>query len=853
MENVLAKALYDNTAECSDELAFRKGDILTVMDQNVAGSIGWWKCSLHGRQGLAPANRLLVLSPSQAEALYSQTSSQADKPSLLGSSPVRQAPQSIYQVPSVPRNCNSSPAYECMERIYEVPSSAPHPACWSPGPLPLRQEGIGSPTKAKSTAPSPTAEVYDVPSLVRKASLVNTQAPNLRTRKSSLASDLEKRYEIMDTKISNSCSQNNVYAVPPSISPEPNYDIPVPATIDAEHRLAGSYSTLPIPRKSEWIYDVPAATEKSGNYGTMPAKVASARVWPPKSSSPGSDTSLYDIPKPSPNVLQGEGGTSPTGIYDIPPGQKQTEGPESAPVSQEALLSRGAMASRESLLSRAEPFSPRGHVPLECRANCGPTYDHPRGRLPRGRLGLMSLLEEDGSRGEQRPGSRTSRSSTTDSQRISTASTSSTVSSSSTSSCDSLALSSSSSPELLREVTLAQDEVCRRLAGLQDEVCRDVPRLMLFVSSRWRCREHLAEHLPAVRAAAEAIASSVTHFLNFASDVRGNARRLTDANLQARLLKQLSIVEDSGLILQQAVEALDKVGWKLDILAQDPGQAQTPDQLERFVMVARTMPEDIKRLVSILNANGKLLFRLVQKEPESPQKNTALPDLKKDKGKSEQVADPDEDDNDYVQLQKFEQKQKKVPVDRTSKEIPNTPKSQACSSSSSSSSQNERAPPPPPTAPKPLLRQPSQSVLSEHCRLYFGALQRAINEFVSSILAGQPPEAFISHSKLVIMVGQKLVNTLCNEAHKDGSGNNNTTCAASNWYTTTNNSTSASSNSRSDLLHRSNHLCALLKQLAVATKKAALHFPDQLALQEAQTFAKELAQRAMQFRQSLEV
>ena len=67
---------------------------------------------------------------------------------------------------------------------------------------------------------------------------------------------------------------------------------------------------------------------------------------------------------------------------------------------------------------------------------------------------------------------------------------------------------------------------------------------------------------------------------------------------------------------------------------------------------------------------------------------------------------------------------------------------------------------------QPTQKQLPNSVLSEHCRLYFGALQRAIKEFVNSILDGQPPETFISHSKLVIMVGQRLVHTLCNEAHQ---------------------------------------------------------------------------------------
>lgn len=57
----MAKALFDNTAESPEELAFRKGDILMVLKQEQTGGPGWWLCSLHGRQGIAPANRLRLL------------------------------------------------------------------------------------------------------------------------------------------------------------------------------------------------------------------------------------------------------------------------------------------------------------------------------------------------------------------------------------------------------------------------------------------------------------------------------------------------------------------------------------------------------------------------------------------------------------------------------------------------------------------------------------------------------------------------------------------------------------------------------------------------------------------------
>lgn len=61
MQNVKAKAIYDNMAESVDELAFRRGDILDVVEQNADGLDGWWLCSLRGRVGLCPGNRLRII------------------------------------------------------------------------------------------------------------------------------------------------------------------------------------------------------------------------------------------------------------------------------------------------------------------------------------------------------------------------------------------------------------------------------------------------------------------------------------------------------------------------------------------------------------------------------------------------------------------------------------------------------------------------------------------------------------------------------------------------------------------------------------------------------------------------
>ena len=61
LQNVLPNALYDTVAESPDELSFRKGDIMTVLERNTQGLDGWWLCSLHGRQGIVPGNRLKIL------------------------------------------------------------------------------------------------------------------------------------------------------------------------------------------------------------------------------------------------------------------------------------------------------------------------------------------------------------------------------------------------------------------------------------------------------------------------------------------------------------------------------------------------------------------------------------------------------------------------------------------------------------------------------------------------------------------------------------------------------------------------------------------------------------------------
>ncbi|XP_038138951.1 breast cancer anti-estrogen resistance protein 1-like isoform X2 [Cyprinodon tularosa] len=136
VENVLAKALYDNVAESPDELSFRKGDIMTVLERDTQGLDGWWLCSLHGRQGIVPGNRLKIL-VGMYDSKQQQVTATTPDPASSCSTPQLQRPhlpQSAYaqstpaistpSAPVYPTKPLSAAHYTPMHPPYSTPSPA---------------------------------------------------------------------------------------------------------------------------------------------------------------------------------------------------------------------------------------------------------------------------------------------------------------------------------------------------------------------------------------------------------------------------------------------------------------------------------------------------------------------------------------------------------------------------------------------------------------------------------------------------------------------------------------------------------------------------------------------------------
>uniref|UniRef100_A0A8C3C2W1 Cas scaffolding protein family member 4 n=1 Tax=Cairina moschata TaxID=8855 RepID=A0A8C3C2W1_CAIMO len=808
LQNTLAKALYDNKAECSDELAFRKGDILTVLDQNVIGSEGWWKCSLHGRQGLAPANRLQLLPGAQALLLPSSTHGNIPEP------PAGQ--QNIYQVPSVPKPPVSSSTYEKMEGWVKPPARActlPAQGIYQVPALAAQllnertqsstcQHLFTLPRASRASVPNIRSEVYDVPSTQRRESLFTRSAATPPTaRKGSVLLRSTECFQEEQQLYNIPSSPEKTGAVNHRDSPVGNlYDVPPKRETDAsgkgsQKKCWGHYNTLPNPRKSEWIYDIPVSPEKMGLEHSPSGPSLENQV-------------LYDIPPArykAPTSTEAKG-VNPQ-LYDIPPTQRKLVFPDAPlydiPPPRDMLLlpQNGSCEAPPSHLDpKAENQTSEENV-----------YDIPKG-LPNTLQSNKEREKNNNSSENQayRVPVQISRDTKLEHDRLSVPSAdsrTSTVSKFSNSSAELM----SSPEEPVKEIKLDLDVAIETLTRLQHGVSSSVASLMIFVSSKWRLQEHLEKNIEEIHRAVDHIKVSLREFLAFARGIKVNASYITDNNLQTRIKKQLEILINSFKILTETREALNNCNWSLEALVLRKPQ-NSPDDLDRFVMVARTIPDDIKRFVSIIIANGKLLFRKSEKEQEMKQSNVS-PEYKMakqipvprrieieslqrnahDKPSQSQVSqektkDDDIEDCEYVQLQVLSSSKKNVMQSK---------------------------------------QEPAKKIaLPEHCRLCFGALQKAIAVFNNSLSNNQPPEVFISHSKLIIMVGQKIVDSLCQETQER--------------------------DARNDILHSSSRFCSLLKNLALATKNAAIQYPNADAMRELQNQNDELYKYTQQFRAMME-
>ncbi|KAK2509172.1 hypothetical protein MC885_010373 [Smutsia gigantea] len=585
----------------------------------------------------------------------------------------------------------------------------------------------------------------------------------------------------------------------------------------------GGYSTLPSPQKSEWIYDTPVSPEKADMRNTSLTSFAE-------------ESGSQDLPKCMSsfhNPPSSRARSLTPHLQKNRPMQKKLSLPE---IPCHSFQVPRDTFSLDDSISYKVPSS--FLIPRMEQQNTTPNiYD-----IPKAMLSVPSAakdLEKPSGVPENSMDHNSSwlsgqvASLTPEPDRLSISSSdsrASVVSSCSSTSTDSS--SSSFSEESVKQLSLDPDVAKETVTALQHRVASSVAGLMLFVSRKWRFRDYLEANIDAIHRAADHIGESLREFLDFAYRVRGTACNLNDSNLQSRIRDQLQTISNSYQILLETKASLDSCNWSLEILVTDQVQ-NSPDDLERFVMVARMVPEDIKRFASIVIANGRLLFKQNCEKGETLQL-TPNAQLKLTKC----IQPPQREIESYQRSAPFnkqgenEHSPELLKKNRTNvceQMLPNLEEKekpileQRLHENRVIETQNTSS-----FIPLPLSQQnPEKKIhLSEHCRLYFGALFKAIRVFASSLSSGPPPESFITQSKLIIMVGQKLVDTLCKETQDR--------------------------DVRNEILCSSSYLCSLLKDLALATKDAVLKYPSPAALEHLQMKVEKLEQHTRQFRGTLE-
>ncbi|XP_010994039.1 enhancer of filamentation 1 isoform X2 [Camelus dromedarius] len=827
-KNLMARALYDNVPECAEELAFRKGDILTVIEQNTGGLEGWWLCSLHGRQGIVPGNRVkLLIGPVQ------ETSSSQDQPTS-GLMPQAFGPQKLYQVP----NPQGGP----RDTIYQVPPS-------------YQNQGIYQVPTGHGTQEQ---DVYQVPPSVQRG-IGGANGPHLSKKVitpvrtgNGYVYEYPSRY------------QKDVYDIPPSHTAQGVYDIP-PSSVK------GPVFSVPVgERNPQGVYDIPPS---KGVYASPPSACRDEA---------GLREKEYDFPPPMRHP--GKPDARPEGVYDIPP-------PSTKPVGKDLHLKYNcdAPGAADLALRRQQSISlshppPQLGPPVSAQNDA---YDIPRGVQflePPAETSEKANLEERDGLGvydvplHNPPEAKGAQDVVDGINRLSFSSTGSTRSNMSTSSTTSKESSLSASPSQDKRLFLDPDTAIERLHWLQQTLELGVSGLTALVTTDWRCYGYMERHLNEIRAAVDKVELCLRDYLHFAKGAVANASCLPDLTLHNKMKRELQRVDDSLQILSQTSHDLNECSWSLNILATNKLQNKC-DDLDRFVMVAKTVPDDAKQLTTTINTNAEALFRPgpgsshgkngpenIMNSTEYPHAGSQMQLLHPGDHKAQalnkplppslgKVQPPDcsssdgserswMDDYDYVHLQgkeEFERQQKEllekeniIKQNKMQLEHHQLSQFQLLEQEITKPVENDISK----WKPSQSLPTPSGGVGAQdrqllcfyydQCETHYISLLNAIDALFSCVSSAQPPRIFVAHSKFVILSAHKLVfigDTLTRQV--------------------------AAQDVRNKVMNSSNQLCEQLKTIVLATKTAALHYPSTPALQEMVHHVTDLSRNAQLFKRSL--
>ncbi|CAL1274297.1 unnamed protein product [Larinioides sclopetarius] len=769
IKNCLAKALYDNVAEAPDELAFRKGDILTVLEQNTNSLEGWWLCSLRGRQGIVPGNRLRLL-PGMYDptglgnigSLEANDTSHALRRSWASNPNKVVTPQKIggvylYDVPV---------GAKINERNETIKSSSPIPRYMLPGnnqgsydtptSKPVLTEAYDEPKPHPCRSPIPASSMYDSP-------------------KSNAPVSEKEQLGIHDYDIP-SADQITTYDVPRSAEKEIGNNISHIITISDNYDVPPSaYKSSPP------IYDGRAFSRSSNDTS------GSSSFRSPSGSHSSIETlSLSSVGGSNRSSLE----QHPNDVYDIPP--------EPQPVNEPRLPNQlrigGVNVQFQGSLAQETYDVPSNNMPTQF-------YDIPpqavRDSSPLPKTDTIDSVHQVTIAGSNLPSEK----------------------------------NENLLPEC-SELLLDRESAVELLMKYQQEVQSSISKLFSFVSTTWRKYENMEAKLPEIQSTCHKLQCSLVDLFNFAQGALANSTHAADKSLCFKLNKLVKPIKESCTTVKTCVQALDDKGWIASKLAYSD-DSSTPDELDTLVACAKNLVEDVRQVTSLILGNSTLLFKSQQTINDKPNKPPVAPkpNLKvKSTGKVQERPLPPTPANllktqistgeyfneyDYVNLESKETVEKEnesikaaLPKDMC-QSFDELVKQSEVPVVSHSESTTEIAPAEKFSSPLDPKDLQILSFYSVQLETHIMHLTNAIDAFLMTIKNNQPPKVFVGHSKFIVIGAHKLVY-IGDSVHRNLSN----------------------SELKTRVMHNSNSLCDSLKTLVASTKKAATEFPSVVAVQE---------------------
>ncbi|XP_021380388.1 enhancer of filamentation 1-like isoform X2 [Mizuhopecten yessoensis] len=592
-QSLLAKAVYDNYAETPDEVAFRRGDVLTVLEQDTGGLEGWWLCSFRGKQGIAPGNRLKLITGMHESGDITLDNSRMDSSSIdiskmvtlprRMSNDTRNTTMNDYDVPPT-RNVNDSLYNHSFheQTNYDTPSSARNESGHNTSSLdqslydtPPAHKSLGVSQDSMYDVPPSGGEMYDVPAPSSNRSSILSNLSHL-SNESTMTYSSSNFSNKSHSHNSNPASMCDSARSSMDISPQDFYDVP-PSHQETRH-MTLNHNKQPSADSGLDLYDSPP----KGLTIPEPADqqdydVPRSDYDTPKSIS-ATDTertlerqkyrNLYDTSKNSSCDKSDPKEHDIDDVYDVPP--------SNAPVRSKVLFQTKGDAGSSMFKGDTSMLDKNCSLLSDMSLKVDPTgvYDIP----PQVTRDSMLSSKSESSDGM-------------DDKRLSMCSVD----------------SRNSDIPIYDELPLDLDAAMDLMVKLQQDVQRATTKLSSFVSSVWRTKNNLEPNVYAIKLASNGVKNSLDEFLAFAQGTLANSARLPDSKLINKLHRQLHPLQQTLVQVKVCLKNLEESNWQLGALVTE--DASKKDDLGIIASVSKDLTVDVRKLVSLIHGNSPLLFK----------------------------------------------------------------------------------------------------------------------------------------------------------------------------------------------------------------------------------------------------